>query len=403
MHPDFDVIVIGGGPSGATAARFCAQAGLRTLLIEKERFPRYKPCGGCLSNKALGLLDFDLSPVAENMMYGAKITYRLKDPFIVHSKTPIAVVVMRDRFDQFLVNKALDEGVQFLEGERVVGVHGRGELIEVVLKGERKLSCEYLVGADGPGSIVARSYSLSPPGKTDNKIGLESEVPLEAIRDFPREEFSLLLFDFGQIPNGYGWVFPKKNAISIGVGGRFGEGAKIKPREYFADFVRNLKFVNERKVGRVIAHPLPCFYDANQRVSHGKVLLTGDAGCLMDPLTGEGIYYAVQSGKLAAEAIVQSKQKGILPSGPYERSVRSALFEELKCALRVSHVIYRSMKLSYRMLMYYPELGDLCLQVLSGQTTYQVFVVKVKERMKGLVKGHFGEKIKRAITGSWPR
>src|SRR5512143_1231718 len=120
MNSDYDVIVVGGGPGGSTAARLCAQAGVKTLLIEKERLPRYKPCGGCLSAKTVRLLGFDLSPVIENTIYGAKFTYRSEDPFFIESKNPIAFLVMRDRFDQFLIDRALEAGTRVLDGEKVI-------------------------------------------------------------------------------------------------------------------------------------------------------------------------------------------------------------------------------------------------------------------------------------------
>jgi len=126
MTFDYDVIVVGGGPAGSSAARFCAQAGLKTLLIEKERLPRYKVCGGCLSVKASRLLDFDLSPVIENTITGAKFTYCLKDPFFLESSEPIGFMVMRDRFDQLLGEKALAKGAEMLEGEKWVRVRETG-------------------------------------------------------------------------------------------------------------------------------------------------------------------------------------------------------------------------------------------------------------------------------------
>jgi flavin-dependent dehydrogenase len=141
MGFDYDVIVVGAGPGGSTAARFCAQGGLKTLLIEKERMPRYKACGGCLSLKTVHLLGFDVNPVLENTIYHAKFTYRLKDSFYLKSTQPMAFMVMRDRFDQFLVKKALEKGAGILEGVSVVGVKGESDGVEVELNEGEKIRC----------------------------------------------------------------------------------------------------------------------------------------------------------------------------------------------------------------------------------------------------------------------
>ena len=133
MSWDYDVIVVGGGPGGSTAARFCAKAGLKTLILEKERLPRYKPCGGCLSAKTVRLFDFDLSPVIENTIYGAKFTYCSRDPFLIESKNPIAFLVMRDRFDQLLIDKAFEVGTEILDGQKVTKVEEGADGVEVDL------------------------------------------------------------------------------------------------------------------------------------------------------------------------------------------------------------------------------------------------------------------------------
>jgi flavin-dependent dehydrogenase len=159
MNRGYDVIVVGAGPGGSTATRFCARAGLKTLLIEKERLPRYKPCGGCLSLKTVQLLDFDLSTVIENMVYGVKFTYRLRDPFSIQSREPIAFLVMRDSFDQFLVERALEEGAEIVEGEKLAGARDRDGCVEVETSKGESLRCQYLIGADGAGSTVARLFS----------------------------------------------------------------------------------------------------------------------------------------------------------------------------------------------------------------------------------------------------
>jgi geranylgeranyl reductase family protein len=398
MKFDYDVIVVGGGPGGSTAARFCAKAGLETLLIEKERLPRYKPCGGCLSTKTVHLLSFDISPVIENTIHGAKFTYCSQDPFFIELKEPIAFLVMRDRFDQFLINKALENGVVILEGERVTRVEEKGDGVEVELGKGKRIHCRYLIGADGAESIVARSLPLPPQTNDGNGIAIECEIPFDSSIHLPQRELQFINLDFGRIPNGYGWVFPKKEWLSIGIGGMFRETKKMNPRQYLRDFLKGLDYIPVGKTGKVMGHLLPSFYNENQKVSRGRFLLVGDAAHLMDPLQGEGIYYAIRSGMLAAEAIAEWKKEGIHPSDFYQKAVYYDICGNLKWALTFSRFVFRFTKLAYRTLKRYPELGEFYLQVLEGKETYQGFVTKVKERMKDFLKGKLSEKIKGAMA-----
>jgi geranylgeranyl reductase family protein len=397
MNRDYDVMVVGAGPGGSTVARFCAQAGLKTLLIEKERLPRYKPCGGCLSLKTVHLLDFDLSPVLENTIYGVKFSYCFEDSFSIQSTQPMASLVMRDRFDQFLVEKALRRGAEILEGERVTKVKEKEDWIEVECSKGKRLSCEYLIGADGAGSIVAKSLSLLPQKGNRKGIGLESEISFGSIVHFPKEDLHHIHLDFGRIPSGFGWVFPKREGLSVGIGGMFIDVEKNNLHQYFTHFLNGLSYI-KGEARKVMGHPLPSFYEEGQRVSQGRVLLVGDAGSLIDPLTGEGIYYAIRSGMLAAEAILQSKEKGILPSDLYQTAIRVNIFEHFKWALLFARFVNRFNKLSYQTLRHYPELGNLYLQVLEGRETYKGFVEKVKQRVRNLLKGRFGDQIKKAMA-----
>lgn len=395
---DYDVIVVGAGPGGSMAARCCARAGLNTLIIEKERFPRYKACGGCLSLKTARLLDFDLSPVIENTIFGAKFSYRLKDPFFIESKEPIAFMVMRDCFDQFLLEKATEEGVKVREGERVAQVQEKEKGVDVVLADGERFHSRYVIGADGAESIVARSLSLSPNENDRNGIAIQSEIPLNSAIGFSEKEYQFVHLDFGQIPNGYGWVFPKREWLSIGIGGMFRDSKKFNLRQSLSGFLKGLAYVSEKKIERMKGHLLPSFYDEWQKVAHGKVLLVGDAAHLMDPLQGEGIYYAIRSGMLAAEAIIESNERGVDPSNSYQRAVHLYISENLKWALSFSRFVFRFTKLAYQTLKHYPELSHLYLSVLEGRETYQGFVARVKARIKDLMGGRLSERIKRAMA-----
>lgn len=398
MRLDYDVIVVGGGPGGATAARSCAKAGLTTLIIEKERLPRYKACGGCLSKKTVNLLGFDLSPVVENTIYGAKFTYRSKDPFIIESEDPIAFLVMRDRFDQLLVKKALEDGATVLEGERVKRVEEKSDGVEVEWGEGKKFHCRYLIGADGAESIVARFLPLPPQSNDGNGVAVESEIPFDSSIHFPPKELQFINLDFGRVPNGYGWVFPKRDWLSVGIGGMFRETKRMNPRQYLQSFLKALDYIPEGKVGKVMGHLLPSLYDEKQKVSSGRILLVGDAAHLMDPLQGEGIYYAIRSGMLAGEALMEWRRQGIAPSDCYQRAVHSDICGNLKWALTLSHFVFRFTKLAYRTLRRYPEIGEFYLQTLEGRETYQGFVRTVKTRIKDFLKGQLSEKIREAMA-----
>jgi flavin-dependent dehydrogenase len=158
--------------------------------------------------------------------------------------------------------------------------------------------------------------------------------------------------------------------------------------------------LREGKVDRLVGHRIPSFYSEEQAVACGNILLVGDAGHLIDPFTGEGISYAVQSGMLAARAILRAQERGDVAGALYQNAIREEIFENLKWGLHVAKIIYRFTKLSYRTLKQYPELGDLCIHMLGGKVTYQSFVARVKERIKDLLGGRLGEKIRRAMATS---
>jgi geranylgeranyl reductase family protein len=398
MKPDCDVIVVGAGPAGTTAARTCSRAGLKTILFDKETFPRPKPCGGCLSLKVIDLLGIAGDPILEKAVYGARVTYRLKDSFEVEREEPIAHMVMRDRFDALLAAKAVESGAVFLEGRKVTRLEEREDGVVVIGENGTPVTGRFLIGADGPGSLAARAFSLGPSGRRERGFAVESEIPLKETTGLPEKSLTLLHFDFGGIPNGYAWVFPKKEGLSVGMGGLLGENEKLDLLRYFSDFVKKLGYLPPFEKVRVAGHRLPSFCSPEQKLARGRVLLTGDAAHLVDPLTGEGIYYAVRSGMLAAESLALAVEKGKAPAETYQARVEGEFFEEFLWALRFSKFFYRFPKLGYVTLKRSPELAELYLRVLSGKETYRGFISAVRDRMNGLFKGGILDKLKTIVA-----
>jgi geranylgeranyl reductase family protein len=366
MILEYDVIIVGAGPAGSTVARSCAKQGLKTLLVEKDRFPRYKPCAGCLSPRVLGVLDFDITDVIESIVSRVKFTYQLKDPFSIISPNPIAYLVMRDSFDQFLCRKAQEWGADLYEG-KVAGFQQDAEGVDVSIEGGKSPRCQYLVGADGARSIVARSLQEGMRKKTG--IALQGE---RWWTSGIRKGRSSVHLDLGVVPNGYGWIVPKGNLISIGIGVILpSRGVKLKSR--FERFIGTVDYIKGIEMEKTSFYPLPTFTGEEQLFSQGRVLLVGDAANLMDPLTGEGIYYAVRSARVAAETIIKANEGGREGINGYRKALKSTLLEDLTAALRLSKAIHRFPRLAYRVLKSNKTLGFIYLQILAGNADYRAF------------------------------
>src|SRR5581483_610208 len=152
---DYDVVIVGMGPAGASAAYELSRAGLAVLGLEKQTHPRYKVCGGGLSVRIERILDEDFQTVVEHTINGIQFTYGGRDPFVIEGSSPIAYMVMRDRFDHLLVEKARRVGTEIHECETALNFLELADGIEV-LTDRGRYRTKVLIGADGANSIVAQ-------------------------------------------------------------------------------------------------------------------------------------------------------------------------------------------------------------------------------------------------------
>jgi geranylgeranyl reductase family protein len=389
----YDVVVVGMGPAGATAAYQLSRAGLSVLALDKATHPRYKVCGGGLSARIDRILDNDYKAVVEHTVYGVQFSYRGGDPFLIDSSSPIAYMVMRDRFDHFLVQKARRAGTEVHEDEQAMSYRQLPEVIEVITDRGR-YRAKALIGADGANSVVAQQ--LFPGRRTRRMPTLESEIAIGQAPHYPG--IGKVLIDLGATSKGYAWIFPKQERLSIGVAEFRGRIASLK--KIFDRFVRDEKGLAPWQVPRPTGHPLPLFsgqsvareYRTPGGLVSGRALLVGDAGHLVDPLFGEGIYYAVRSGQLAADSILNQVHDRQRLLADYEGAVRREIYEEFRVASRMARIVYSFPRLCHRLMHRYQDIIRLYYDVLRGRETYQSFFA----RAKGMVKSSLKELLQEA-------
>ena len=294
----FDVLVVGAGPAGSAAAMHLARGGARVLLADRARFPRDKPCGGGLTGRALRHAPCDVSEVVEHVVdrFVLRAGYRAR--VARSSKTPVILMTQRRRLDAYLAEHATAVGVEFRDGAAVgeIVIESGGASATV---GGSRIQASYLVGADGANGVVARSTGLGEgirPG-----VALEGNVAWGDLA--PAAYRGTAWVELGVVPGGYGWVFPKGDHANLGVGGWLDEGPRL--RSHLARLAR-VHGVESDTLTDVRGHRLP-MRGPTSRSAQGRALLVGDAAGLVDPLSGDGIYEAFVSARLAAEAVLRGR------------------------------------------------------------------------------------------------
>lgn len=378
MHaktPMHDLIIVGGGPAGASCARKAALHGLDVVLLEKSIHPRDKLCGGGLTPRVKDLVDFDISGVIERDIHAVRlISPSGRRPYLKRD-TQAGYTVKRNKFDHHLLKKAKEAGAWVEQGTKVVAIEQLRSGIRVLTNGD-SFRAPLLVAADGVNGIVARSLGIRKRWSSD-RVGLciAADVPVDpseverAMSVSEEEDCMPIEIYFGSVEWGYAWCFPKRDELSIGVGCRMDRMSNLKGS--WRDFVSMLERTkgiqvdpDSRNVFRVP------FGGCEKRVIARRTMLIGDAAGLVSPITAEGIYYAIESGLIAADiAKDATESRNPLLVRNYQDIIKTSICRELDAAKFIANIIYKSssnIELICKIIQADPVMGELIVDIIAA-------------------------------------
>jgi geranylgeranyl reductase family protein len=332
----WDAIVVGAGPAGCAAAYDLAVRGREVLLIDKADFPRQKACAGGLTIKAVKALRYSIEPVVRQKIDRIRIEREPDRTTILGRRFTCCLMTVRQEFDDFCFRQTVDVGAQFRRIRSIDTVDQSFTDVTLSVDGET-LRAKFVVGADG---VHSRIRQLTGMGSSWFWRGFA----LEAIVPHAGARAEDLTFDFAPVRDGYGWVFPKGNHLNIGLYS-YADNEKI-------DRARLLAYVRHRVAtadADCIIGQYAGFGAAQHSPPPGRIFLAGDAGGFVDPLTGEGIYFAIASGQAAAVAIESDLTSGSPAQEEFARAT-APLRANLAIATSAARWFYRNLDLAYRLI-----------------------------------------------------
>jgi geranylgeranyl reductase family protein len=305
----YDVAIIGAGPGGSTAARYLAMNGLKVGLIDKAKFPRDKACGGAIPSKILNTFSYLKSRSREFIKCIGSRGY-LHSPdrkTVLTGEIPLAMT-LRSEFDNVLLEAAMEAGANTILGTRVKSIKFDKEKVTIDTKHSNSINARLIIGADGVNSIVARLTALNIKWPSGSLVACKvAEIPcsLSDIMHYYGDEHTYHFYSGSWNQIGYGWVFPKYDTVNIGLG-IIDKAARGLPSK-FKGFVKLLQKEGVLKPDVDLSSTKGALVPVSGPIKStvcDRCLLIGDAAGMVNPLTGGGIDYAMQSGRIAAKTLI---------------------------------------------------------------------------------------------------
>lgn len=300
----YEAIIVGAGPAGSAAAATLAKAGRRLLMIEQAGMPRHKHCAGGLTRSALtALARLEIECLHTFQQHYSSVilsTHGVQQRLFIAER--FAAATYRDAFDAVLARHAVHLGAELLT-DTVTGIEQHVHQVSVTTKARGRITARAVIGADGVHSLIRRQLQIPYP-RDWLGIGFECEVPVSR-RRIDQTYGDAIHLDFTYLPAGI-WAFPKRRGgtINVGLGYARSDHTRLTraPRDILTEFIQRQGLCDTPHDLAIHAAVLP-LQGTCSVLGQGPILLAGDAAGFVDPPSGEGMTYALQSGIIAGESI----------------------------------------------------------------------------------------------------
>jgi geranylgeranyl diphosphate/geranylgeranyl-bacteriochlorophyllide a reductase len=356
-----EIAIVGGGPAGALCGERLASAGFQVTIYD-ERLAWEKPCGGGLTHKAIEAYPFLLdAPHPKKLVrtaelissHGHRARFEMSHPIVIYARKVL---------NGLLLDRAVAAGCTAV-CSRVTSVDTNGERVRLTTSAspEERISDFVVLAAGARNQLLPETTALGAP---DLEMTLGYFVPTEE---------DIIKIKFLRQFEGYLWSFPRADHLSVGICGRMGQTSSQELRRHLSDFVEEEKI--PMNGARFYSHVLP---SPQAQTLRGRRIvgrnwgMAGDAAACVDPITGEGLYYALRSGDLLAQALIENQPQ------TYPERLRAAFSCDLEFAANIARKVFRGTFLGsaittrmVQLLNYSPAFRDLIRDVFSGSQDYQ--------------------------------
>ena len=362
-----EIAIVGGGPAGALCGERLATAGFQVTIFD-ERLAWEKPCGGGLTHKAIETYPFLLdTPHPKKIIRTAELISSRGHRGRFEMSHPI-VIYARKILNGLLLDRAIAAGCTAIQS-RVTEVNVEGAKVKLCASGAERTADFVVLAAGARNQLLPETTAL---GARDLEMTLGYFVPTEE---------DILKVKFLKQFEGYLWSFPRADHISIGICAKLGQTSSQELRRHLEEFIAEEKVPMEG--AQLYSHVLPSPQAQTirgRRIAGRNWALAGDAAACVDPITGEGLYYALRSGDVLAQALAEEQPQA------YPERLRAAFSADLEFAANIARKVFRGTFLGgaittrmVQLINYSPAFRDLMRDVFSGSQDYR----GLKQRLWG--------------------